>query len=83
MSDAAASESSVTHVLMTSLRSADCETGAIVTACEMSHSGVCVCVCILTSAGQVPAGVFGVFSVPDGGAHRTDQCHDQQDAKQD
>lgn len=79
MSDAAASESSVTYILMTSLRSADCETGAIVTACEMSHSGVC----ILTSAGQVPAGVFGVFSVPDGGAHRTDQCHDQQDAKQD
>lgn len=79
MTDAAAPESSVTHKLMTSLRSADCETGAIVTACEMIHS----CVCILTGAGQVPAGVFSVFSVPDGGAHRTDQCHDQQDAKQD
>lgn len=27
------------------------------------------CVCVPTSAGQVPAGVFGVFSIPDGGAH--------------
>lgn len=41
-----------------------------------------MCVCIPTSTGQVPAGVFGVFSVPDGGAHRADQSHDQQDAKQ-
>lgn len=41
-----------------------------------------VCVCVPTSAGQVPAGVFGVFPVPDGGAHRADQSHDQQDAKQ-
>lgn len=39
-------------------------------------------VCLPTSAGQVPAGVLGVFSVPDGGAHRADQSHDQQDAKQ-
>lgn len=35
-----------------------------------------------TSAGQVPTGVFGVFSIPDGGAHWADQSHDQQDAKQ-
>lgn len=42
-----------------------------------------MCVCTLTSTGQVPAGVFSMFSVPDGGAHRADQCHDQQDAEQD
>lgn len=40
-------------------------------------------VCVLTSAGQVPAGVLGVLSVPDGGAHGADQGHDQQDAEQD
>lgn len=39
--------------------------------------------CVRTGARQVPAGVLGVFSVPDGGAHRADQSHDQQDAKQD
>ena len=37
----------------------------------------------LTSAGQVPAGLFSVFSVPDGSTHRADQGHDQQDAEQD
>lgn len=42
-----------------------------------------VCECVLTSSGQVPARVFSVFSVPDGSAHGADQCHDQQDAKQD
>lgn len=42
-----------------------------------------VCVCVPTGAGQVPAGVFGVFPVPDGSAHGADQRHDQQDAKQD
>lgn len=36
----------------------------------------------LTGPGQVPAGLVRVFSVPDGCAHRADQCHDQQDAKQ-
>lgn len=41
-----------------------------------------VSVWLPTSAGQVPAGVFSVFSVPDGGAHRADQRHHQQDAKQ-
>lgn len=42
-----------------------------------------VCVYVLTSPGQVPAGIFSVFSVPDGSANRTDQSHDQQDTKQD
>lgn len=42
-----------------------------------------MCACILTSPGQVPAGIFSVGSVPDGGAHGADQGHDQQDAKQD
>lgn len=41
-----------------------------------------VSVCIPTSTGQVPAGVFSVFSVPDGGPHRADQRHHQQDAEQ-
>lgn len=40
------------------------------------------CVCVPTSAGQVPASVFGVLFIPDGGAHRADQSHDQQDAKE-
>lgn len=39
--------------------------------------------CVLTSSWQVPTGIFGVLSVPDGGAHRADQGHDQQDAEQD
>lgn len=39
--------------------------------------------CVLTSPGQVPARIFSVFFVPDGSAHRADQGHDQQDAKQD
>lgn len=38
---------------------------------------------ILTGAGQVPAGILSVLFVPDGGTHRADQGHDQQDAKQD
>lgn len=41
-----------------------------------------VSVCIPTSTRQVPAGVFSVFSIPDGGTHRADQRHHQQDAKQ-
>lgn len=46
---------------------------------------LCVCVCVKdpTSARQVPAGVLGVLSVPDGGADGADQSHDQQDAEQD
>lgn len=38
---------------------------------------------VLTSSGQVPAGIVSVFPVPDGSANRTDQSHDQQDTKQD
>lgn len=42
-----------------------------------------IIVSVLTSAGQVPAGVLGVLSVPDGSANGADQSHDQQDAEQD
>lgn len=38
---------------------------------------------VLTSPGQVPAGFFSVFYVPDGSTHGADEGHDQQDAKQD